>query len=75
MATTQVSVSSQAASGATPTYDALVIISIGEEDGELKITNIKDFPDPQKRSVFLARALNPATERGSASQIDKNVRV
>ena len=69
------SISTQAASGATLPYDTLFIISVGEEDGELKITGVKDFPDPQKRPAFLASGIKAIAGRGSASQIDKNLRV
>ena len=55
------------ASGATLSYDTLIIISLVEEDGELKVLCIKDFPDPQKRSAFMAGANKIAEERESAS--------
>ena len=55
------------ASGATFPYDTVVIVSLAEEDGELKVSSIKDFPDPQKRSAYIAAATKAAAEKGSAS--------
>jgi len=55
------------ASGTTLPYDTVVVISLGEEDGELKVLSIKDFPDPQKRNAFAAGAAKAAAEKGSAS--------
>lgn len=31
-------------------YESLIIFTLVEEDGELKIDNFKDFSDPEKRS-------------------------
>jgi hypothetical protein len=42
--------------GTSCDYDTLIIISLVEEDGEIKILDIKDFSDPQKRSGFYAAA-------------------
>ena len=55
------------ASGATLPYDTVAIISLVEEDGELKVLSIKNFPDPQKRNAWAAGAAKAAAERGSAS--------
>ena len=55
------------ASGATIQYDTVFIISLVEEDGELKILNVKDFPDPQRHSAFIAAATKAAAESGSVS--------
>ena len=33
-------------------YDTVCIFSLAEEDGELKVVEIKDFADPQKRTTF-----------------------
>lgn len=30
-------------------YDSVIVITIVEEDGELKILDVKDFSDPEKR--------------------------
>ena len=38
--------------GATFEYDSVAIITVVEEDGELKILEFKDFTDPEKRSNF-----------------------
>jgi hypothetical protein len=32
--------------------DSLTIVTIVEEDGELKILEVKDFADPEKRAKF-----------------------
>ena len=47
-------------------YDTVYIITLVEEDGELKILNMKDFPNPQQRNVFMAGATKIAAEGGSA---------
>ena len=31
-------------------YDSLCIITVIEEDGELKVNSFKDFSDPEKRA-------------------------
>ena len=46
--------------GTTIDYDSLVIISFIEEDGQLKLLEMKDFSDPQKRSVLHATAKKTA---------------
>ena len=38
-----------------------------EEDGELKVLSIKNFPDTQKHNALMAAAVKAAAERGSAS--------
>ena len=38
--------------GTTLEYDSLSIITLIEEDGELKLLELKDFSDPEKRSNF-----------------------
>ena len=35
-------------------YDTVAILSLIEEDGEMKILGCKDFSDPHKRSAFYA---------------------
>lgn len=35
-------------------YDTLLILTFVEEDGTLKVLDIKDFADPQKRSAIHA---------------------
>lgn len=40
--------------GTTVTYHSVVIFTLVEEDGELKILNCKDFADAQKRDAFVA---------------------
>ena len=54
-------------SGATLPYDTVVIISLEEEGGELKVVGLKNFPDPQKHNAFMVGAAKAAAERGSAS--------
>ena len=44
--------------GATFEYDSLVIITLVEEDGELKVVEYKDFTNPRKRSNFIETLLN-----------------
>ena len=50
-------------SGATLSYEAVGILTLVEEDGELKIIHCKDFADPQKRSAFVTGAIKAAAER------------
>jgi hypothetical protein len=40
--------------GTTQDYDSVLILSLVEEDGDIKILELKDFTDPQKRSAFYA---------------------
>lgn len=54
----------QIPSGVTLPYETLVIISVEEEDGVLKVSSIKDFPNPQKRNAFFAEAAKAAAQRG-----------
>jgi hypothetical protein len=42
--------------GTTIDYDSLVVISFVEEDGRLKVLELKDFCDPHKRSVLHSTA-------------------
>lgn len=44
------------ADGTAVDYDTLLIFSFVEEDGELKVLEIKDFTDPEKRDAFHALA-------------------
>jgi hypothetical protein len=39
-----------AADGTELDYDTLAILDLVEEDGVLKISNVRDFSDPEKRS-------------------------
>lgn len=39
-------------SGATFEYDSVAILTLVEEDEELKVLEFKDFTDPEKRSNF-----------------------
>ena len=52
--------------GATFTYDTVAIVTLVQEDGELKILHCKDFGDPQKRSAFLVGIANAAAEKAAA---------
>jgi hypothetical protein len=42
--------------GITFDYDAVSIITLVEEDGKLRMLEVKDFADPEKRSLFYAGA-------------------
>jgi len=66
MTTTQTTRVLYAAFGGMFTYDALTILTLVEEDGELKVLHCKDFADTQKRSVFFAGAIKATTERVAA---------
>ena len=37
-------------SGAAFEYDSVSILTLAEEDGELKVLEFKDFTDPEKRA-------------------------
>jgi hypothetical protein len=39
-------------------YDFLLILTLAEEDGELKVLNCKTFIDPEKRKALIASAAN-----------------
>lgn len=53
--------------GETFNYDTVVIITLVEEDGELKVLHCKDFSDPQKRDAYLAGVTKAAVQELSAS--------
>ena len=40
------------ANGTAINYDTVLILSFVEENGELKVAEIKDFSDPVKRNAF-----------------------
>lgn len=42
--------------GGAVEYDTLLILSFVEEGGELKVLEIKDFSDPEKRNAFHVEA-------------------
>ena len=44
------------ANGTAIDYDTVLILSFVEEDGKLKVAEIKDFSDPVKRNAFHAEA-------------------
>jgi hypothetical protein len=51
---------SQTVDGTELDYDNLIILTLVEEDGELKVDDVKDFSDPEKRSRvhgWVAKAL------------------
>jgi len=48
------------------TYNVLTILTLVEEDGELKVLHCKDFTDTQKRGAFIAGAIKAAAERVAA---------
>jgi hypothetical protein len=53
--------------GNTCDYDSLFILSFGEEEGEIKMLDLKDFCDPEKRSGFYAGAAKAAAKGVAAS--------
>jgi len=52
--------------GATFPYDTIAIVTLVEEDGELKTLHCKDFGDPQKRSACLVGIANAVAEKAAA---------
>lgn len=48
----QVSGVASTADGDTLEHGAVAIITIAEEDGELKVLEVKEFCDPKKRNDF-----------------------
>ena len=52
-----------AVSGATLPYDTVVIVTLVEEDGELKVLQSKDIANPQKRDAFFAGLIKAAAGR------------
>jgi len=52
--------------GTTLNYEAVLIFTLVEEDGEVKILLCKDFADPQQRSAHIAGTLKAAAERVAA---------
>jgi hypothetical protein len=55
-----------AAFGGTFAYDTITILTLVEEDGELKVLQCKDFSDPEKRMAFYAGMANAAAEKAAA---------
>lgn len=53
--------------GDTLDYDSLSILSFAEEDGQLKVLEIKDFTDPEKRSAYHSAAAKALTGNGFAA--------
>jgi len=49
--------------GATLPYDTVAIVTLVEEDGELKVSQSKDFADPQKRDALFAGVVKAAAGR------------
>ena len=50
--------------GNTVDYDSLSILSFAEEDGQLKVIDMKDFTDPEKRSAYHAAAAKALAAQG-----------
>ena len=46
-------------------YDTLSVITLLEEDGELKISHAKDFSDPEKRNKFHVWATKALAKRAT----------
>ena len=44
------------ADGTTVEYDSVDVLSMVEEDGVVKVGDVKDFSDPEKRDKFHAEA-------------------
>ena len=51
---TQSSVTFTTVGGTTVDYNSLAVASFVEEDGQLKILEVKEFCDPQERNAFHA---------------------
>lgn len=51
------------ADGTQLDYDTLSIVTLADEDGELKIVDYKDFCDPEKRGKFFGWAAKTLAER------------
>ena len=47
-------------------YEAVIIYTLVEEDGELKILLCKGFADPQQHSAHIAGTLKAAAKRAAA---------
>ena len=47
--------------------DCLVIFTVVEEDGQLKVSEIKDFVDPEQRSKLLSWGANALAKAGPAA--------
>ena len=45
-------------------YDSISILSFAEEDGQLKVFEMKDFTDPEKRSAYHSAATKALTGYG-----------
>ena len=48
-------------------YDVVVILTLVEEDGELKILNCKSFADAEKRNAVFAWAADQARAQGEVA--------
>ena len=64
--TTQGTRTISAVFGGTFSYDTITILTIGEEDGKLKVLHCKDFSDPEKRTAFYIGIANAAAEKAAA---------
>ncbi|KAF9789569.1 hypothetical protein BJ322DRAFT_1018188 [Thelephora terrestris] len=51
--------------GTTVDYDSLSILSFVEEDGKLKVFDMKDFTDPEKRSAYHTAAGKALAGKGA----------
>jgi len=52
--------------GATLNYDSVLVYTLVEEDGELKILHLKHFGDPKQRGALIAGTLKAMAERAAA---------
>ena len=53
-------------SGAAVSYEAVAILTLAEEDGELKVLHCKSFADPQKRNALVAAVAEVASANAAA---------
>ena len=53
--------------GDTLTWDTVFIVTLIEEDRELKVLHCKDFPDPQKRDAFVAGVAKAMAQSAATS--------
>lgn len=61
--TTQITVKATLIDGVTYDYDGVGIISLVEEDGEIKILECKEFCDPHKRINFYTGVAKAVAQR------------
>ena len=55
------------ADGTVVNYDTVLIFTFVEEDGKLKVLDLKDFSDPEKRQAFHTEAAKARGKAGFAA--------